>query len=188
MVAVRDTFILALVVGTWNSVFGMSTMWTLSKCTICQILKCFIQNMFLLVEFFVLYNALCIFLFYVSIQEYSFSIFQHAYLNLFLILHWSCYCILFDTSLESDSVSIVTSEWRFLFCSLHFRSSFFTHWFSFPRKLFQFLQTDFLRRYGNKTKYSTRDLRPLSFTWIESSTTLRNSRERKFCVLHSYYK
>jgi hypothetical protein len=35
--------------------------------------------------------------------------------------------ILFDTSLESESVCIVTSGWRFLFRSLHFRSSFFAH-------------------------------------------------------------
>jgi hypothetical protein len=46
--------------------------------------------------------------------------------------------ILFDTSLESESVFIVTSGRRFLFRSLHFRSSFFTHWFSFIRKFFQF--------------------------------------------------
>jgi hypothetical protein len=35
--------------------------------------------------------------------------------------------LLFDTSLESESASIVTSGWRFLFRSLHFRSSLFAH-------------------------------------------------------------
>jgi hypothetical protein len=38
-----------------------------------------------------------------------------------------CKKFLFDTSLESESVPIVTSGWRFLFRSLHFRWSFFVH-------------------------------------------------------------
>jgi hypothetical protein len=41
------------------------------------------------------------------------------------------YIILFHTSLESESVSIVTSGWRFPFRLLHFRSSFFAHCQSF---------------------------------------------------------
>jgi hypothetical protein len=34
---------------------------------------------------------------------------------------------LLDTSLESEFISVVTSGWRFLFRSLHFRWSFFVH-------------------------------------------------------------
>jgi hypothetical protein len=129
---------------------------------------------------------------------------------------------LFDTPLESDSVFVVTNGWRFLFCSLYFRSSFFPHCLSLAgfhsffiiliilHFIFSLatdssknviylylkfwigteLQTHFLRRYRSKTNTALVTLEPLSFTWIAAplSGRTRNSRERKLCLPHSYYK